>query len=153
MTPTQETAKAAERDLVLTRVFNAPRDLVWRACTEREHAQHWWGPKDFTIPELELGSKPGERWSAVLRSPDGEDYPQHGELREIIAPERLTFTLIWDEEGPKSEMLCSYRFVERDGKTEMTFRKGPFKSTGSYESEREGWSECFDRLEQYLEQF
>jgi uncharacterized protein YndB with AHSA1/START domain len=152
MTPTQKTAKAAERDLVLTRVLEAPRELVWKVCTEREHALHGWGPKDFTVPVLELGSQPGEPWRAVLRSPDGEEYPQHGVLREIVPPERLAFTFIWDEEGPESEMLCTYRFVVRGGKTEMTFRKGPFKSAGSQDSEREGWTECFDRLERYLEQ-
>lgn len=140
----------AGRELVITRVLDAPRELVWRVCTEREHALHWWGPKDFTVPEIEMDAGVGGAWCAVLRSPDGQDYPQHGVLQEIVAPERLVFTLIWDKEGPESEMLCTFTFTERGGKTEMTFRKSPFKSVDSYEGEREGWNECFDRLAEYL---
>ena len=151
MTATSSTAKAAGRELVITRVFDAPRDLVWKACTEPEHAVHWWGPKGFTVPEIELEARPGGTWRAVLRSPDGKDYPQHGVNREIVPPERLVFTLIWDEEGPDSEMVCTFTFTERGGQTEMTFRKGPFTSSQSYDGEQEGWNECFDRLEQYLE--
>jgi uncharacterized protein YndB with AHSA1/START domain len=147
---TARTSPPPGRELVIARVFDAPRELVWKVCTEREHALHWWGPKDFTVPELEMDARPGGKWRAVLRSPDGKDYPQHGVLKELVPPERLVFTLIWDEDGPESEMLCSFTFVDRGGKTEMTFRKGPFKSVESYDGEQEGWNECFDRLEDYV---
>ncbi|MGH7719513.1 MAG: SRPBCC domain-containing protein [Gemmatimonadaceae bacterium] len=138
------------RELVITRVFDAPRDLVWKAWTERDRAIQWWGPKDFTVPLLELDPRPGGAWRAVMRSPEGQEYPQHGVFKEIVPPERLVFTLIWDNDGPGSEMLVTITFVERGGKTEMTFRKGPFTSTEWQKGEEEGWNEAFDRLEAFV---
>jgi uncharacterized protein YndB with AHSA1/START domain len=143
---------ADKRELVITRTFDAPRELVWKAFAELEHARQWWGPRGFTVPVLELDSRPGGAWRAVMRSPDGEDYPQSGVYREIVPPERLVFTFIWDNEGPDREMLCTFTFAERGKKTEMTFRKGPFKSAEGKKGEEEGWNECFDRLAAHIEQ-
>jgi uncharacterized protein YndB with AHSA1/START domain len=137
------------RELVITRTLDAPRSLVWEVCTQPEHAQHWWGPKDFTVPVLELDPRIGGAWRAVLRGPDGKEYPQGGVCTEFVPPERLSFTLKW-EGSPEPEMLCTYTFAERGDKTEMTFRKGPFTSPESYEGEFGGWSECFDRLAAYM---
>ena len=108
------------------------------------------GAKRFHRTRARADLRPGGAWRAVLRSPDGKDYPQHGVYREIVPPERLVFTLIWDNEGPDSEMLCTFTFIERGGQTEMTFRKGPFRSAESQRSEQEGWNECFDRLEEFV---
>jgi uncharacterized protein YndB with AHSA1/START domain len=143
------TAKSTETELVIRRVFDAPRALMFKLWTEREHAVHWWGPKDFTAPHLEADVKPGGAWRACLHSPDGRDYWQHGVFREIVAPERLVFTFIWDDE-PDHEMLVTVTFADRDGKTEMTFRQAPFTSVESRDSHVEGWNECFDRLEAYV---
>lgn len=140
---------STERELVITRVLDAPRALVFKVWTEREHARHWWGPKDFTTPELEMDLRVGGAWRATIRSPEGKDYRQRGVFREIVAPERLVFTFIWDE-SPTVEMLVTVTFAERGGKTEMTFRKGPFTSVDSHDSEEEGWNECFDRLVVYI---
>jgi uncharacterized protein YndB with AHSA1/START domain len=142
---------ADKRELVIRRTFDAPRELVWKAFTELERARQWWGPKDFTVPVLEMDMRPGGAWHAVMRSPDGKEYPQSGVYREIVPPERLVFTLIWDDEGPDSEMLCTFTFAERGNKTEMTFRKGPFTSEKRRKGEEEGWNECFDRLEALVE--
>jgi uncharacterized protein YndB with AHSA1/START domain len=143
------TAKETERELVITRVFDAPRELVFKVWTEREHARHWWGPRDFVTTELEMDLTPGGAWRASMRSPEGKDYRQHGVFREIVSPERLVFTFIWDDE-PEHEMLVTAILTERGGKTEMTFRQSPFDSVESRDSHVEGWSECFDRLEAYL---
>jgi uncharacterized protein YndB with AHSA1/START domain len=143
------TAKEAKRELVIRRVFDAPRDLVFKVWTDRGHAIRWWGPKDFTTPELEMDLRPGGAWRAIIRSPDGKDYPQHGVFREIVAPERLVFTFIWDDK-PSEEMLVTVTFAERGRNTEITFRKGPFTSVDSHDSEQQGWNEFFDRLEAYV---
>jgi len=143
------TAKSAETELVIRRVFDAPRALMFKLWTEREHAVHWWGPKHFTVPHLETDVRPGGAWRACLRSPEGRDYWQHGVFREIVAPERLVFSFIWDDE-PDHEMLVTVTFADHSGKTEMTFRQAPFTSVESRDSHVEGWNECFDRLEAYV---
>jgi uncharacterized protein YndB with AHSA1/START domain len=138
------------RELVITRVFNARRDVVWQAWTDRDRAVTWWGPKDFTARILEWGTKPGDPWRAVMRSPKGEEYPQHGTLKEVAQPERLAFTVIWDGEPTEGEMLATVMLTERGDKTEMTFRKGPFASAEWQRGEDEGWNQSFDRLEQVV---
>jgi uncharacterized protein YndB with AHSA1/START domain len=148
--PAKTKSPETSRELVITRLLDAPRELVWEVCTQPEHCRHWWGPKDFSVPVIEMDVRVGGRWRAVLRSPEGQEYPQHGVCRELVPPERLAFTLIWDNDGPESEMLCTFTFRDRGGKTEMTFRKGPFTSAESQQGELEGWNECFDRLGSYV---
>jgi uncharacterized protein YndB with AHSA1/START domain len=144
-------AKPNERELVMTRVLDAPRELVFRVWTERQHLLRWWGPKDFTTTFFEVDLRPGGAWRARMRSPDGTEYSQHGVFREIVEPERLVFTFTWGDD-PDHEMLVAVTFVERGAKTEMTFRQGVFRSVESRDSHEEGWSECFDRLREYLAQ-
>lgn len=141
----------SRRELVITRVLDAPRDEVWDLCTEREHAMAWWGPKGFTVSAFHMDLRPGGTWRAVIRSPEGKEYPQHGTYELVDRPELLAFSFAWEKEGPQSEMLCTLSLKESGTRTEMTFRKGPFPSAESHNSELDGWNECFDRLEKYLE--
>jgi uncharacterized protein YndB with AHSA1/START domain len=135
------------RELVITRTIDAPRDAVWYAWTDREQAVKWWGPKGFTARILEWGTKPGDPWRAVMRSPKGEEFPQHGVDKEIVPPERLAFTVIWDDEKTEGEMLVTVNLAEQDDRTKMTFRKGPFVNEEWRKGEESGWNEAFDRLE------
>jgi uncharacterized protein YndB with AHSA1/START domain len=135
-------------ELVIVRTFDAPRDLVWRAWTEREHATKW-GPKGFTTPEREMDLRPGGQWHALMISPDGAEYRQHGVVREVVPPERMAFTFIWDD-SPDVEMLVTVTFAERGGKTEMTFRQTGLPSDASRDGHRGGWTEAFDRLAEHL---
>jgi uncharacterized protein YndB with AHSA1/START domain len=80
-----------ERDFVLSRVFAAPRALVWKAWTEAEHLAAWWGPKDFTA-RAELDLRVGGAYRLVMVAPDGTEYPMFGRFLEIVAPERLVYT-------------------------------------------------------------
>lgn len=142
-------ASSSKRELVIKRTFDAPRDLVWKAWTDVKLAKQWWGPKGFTAPLVELDNREGGPWRALMKSPDGKDYWQHGVTREIVPPERLSFTFIWDEH-PDHEMLVTVTFVERGGKTEMTFRQGEFTSVEDRDGHAGGWNESFDRLVAYL---
>ncbi len=144
------TSDTDTRELVIRRTFDAPRDLVWRAWADRDHAERWWGPTDFTTTILETDFRPGGAWRAVMRSPRGEEYPQHGEFREIVPPERLVFTMTWSDD-PSSEMLITVTLEARGDRTEMLFRKGPFASDSSRRGENEGWNESFDRLRAYVD--
>ena len=136
-------------ELVITRVFDAPRDLVFKAWTEPERLAHWWGPEGFALPFLELDMRPGGTWRACMRGPDGTNYWQHGVCRELVPPERLAYTLIWDSD-PALEMLVTVVFAERGDKTEMTFRQQQFKSVEQRDSHHGGWSSSFNRLDAYL---
>jgi uncharacterized protein YndB with AHSA1/START domain len=142
----------SERELVITRVFDARRELVWKAWTERELVLKWLGPKDFTATEFHMDRRPGGAWHFRMRGPDGKEYSARGVVREAVEPARLAFTFAWDNEdgSPGREMLITITFVERDGRTEMTFAQAEFESAEDRDGHREGWSESFDKLADYL---
>jgi uncharacterized protein YndB with AHSA1/START domain len=81
-----------DRELVITRVFNAPRELVYKVWTDPEHVKNWWGPKPFTNPVCEIDLRPGGRFHYVMRSPDGMDFPMWGTFTEIVPNERLVYS-------------------------------------------------------------
>ncbi|MFE0757656.1 SRPBCC domain-containing protein [Inquilinus sp. NPDC058860] len=138
-------------ELVITRLFDAPRSLVFKAWTEPEHLVRWLGPKDFAASAVRLDVRPGGTWSAVITSPEGRSHGMAGVYREVAPPERLVFTFAWDEEEAE-RMLIALTFLERGGRTEMTFRQTGFRSAESRDSHREGWNECFDKLPGFLAQ-
>jgi uncharacterized protein YndB with AHSA1/START domain len=142
----------AERELVITRVFDAPRALVFKAWTDARQAKSWWGPKDYPATHLEMDARPGGAWRGCLRSiDDGRELRLGGEFREVVAPERIVFTFAWDEEGERGlETLVTVTFAEQDGKTQMTFRQVPFQSVEERDGHRGGWTSSFDRLEDYV---
>lgn len=140
------------RELTITRVFDAPRSLVFKVWTDPEHLSRWCGPHGFTTPFGEMDFRPGGAYRTCLRSPEGKDYWLQGVYREIVEPERLVFTHAWeDEDGkPKHETLVKVTFAEHDGKTKLTFHQAVFESVEGRDSHLEGWSECLDRLNEYL---
>lgn len=83
---------AQDRVLFFTRVFAAPRALVFRAWTDREQLMKWWGPAGFAVAFLEMNPRPGGAWRKCMRSPEGREYWRHGVYLEIAEPERLVFT-------------------------------------------------------------
>jgi uncharacterized protein YndB with AHSA1/START domain len=141
-----------DRVLVITRLLDAPRALVFKVWSQPEHLVHWWGPKGFTAPSCEMDLRPGGAWRACIRSPEGTEHRMQGSYREIVEPERLVFTFAWeDDEGePGHQTLVTVTFAEQDGKTRLTFHQATFESDESRDSHHGGWSECFDRLEDYL---
>jgi uncharacterized protein YndB with AHSA1/START domain len=112
----------AEREVVITRIFDAPRALVFKAWIDPKHLKRWWGPKVFTNPVCEVDARVGSAWRIVMRGPDGVDYPCGGVYREIVEPERLVFTNIaTDNDGnPILDGLTTVVFVEQGGKTKLT---------------------------------
>ena len=144
--------QAVEEEVVITRIFEAPRELVWSAWTEPERVMHWLGPRDFTPLEFEMDLRPGGAWHARMRSPWGAEHSNGGVVREVIEPELLVFTFAWDdEEGkPGREMLVTISFEERDGRTEMTFIQAALESIEDRDGHQAGWNESFDKLAEYL---
>jgi uncharacterized protein YndB with AHSA1/START domain len=139
-------------DLNITRVFDAPRELVFKAWTEPERIKQWLAPRGFTIPFADGELRPGGKWRQSMVKPDGTELWLGGEYREIVEPERLVFTHAWDDANgkPGPETTITVTFTERDGKTEMKFRQGPFVSDGERQGHSGGWTECFDKLDELL---
>jgi uncharacterized protein YndB with AHSA1/START domain len=142
----------ADRELAITRVFDAPRELVWKAWTDRALAMQWAGPRGFTARDFSLDPRPGGIWRLTMHSPETGELTNRGVVREAIEPERLAFTFAWDEPDgtPGREMLITITFVEREGKTEMTFTQGVFESVEDRGGHSEGWNESFDKLAELL---
>ena len=87
----------ADRQIVITRVFDAPRELVWKVWTQPEHVARWWGPRGFTTTVTEMDLRPGGKWRYVMHGPDGNDYPVHGVFREVVPMERIVTTDEFDD--------------------------------------------------------
>ncbi len=155
-TPTPVTSPAAaapiERKVVLTRIFDAPRELVYRMWTEPEHMARWWGPDCFTNPVCEMDVRPGGALRIVMRGPDGTEYPMTGTFREVAPPERLVLSTIARdaEEKPLLENLISVTFAAEGGQTKLTVQS---EATGlvpisaqMLAGMEEGWSQSLVRL-------
>ena len=140
-----------DRSLVITRLFDAPRSLVFKAWTEPEHLVHWFGPKDFEATSLKFDVRKGGAYRCTIRSP-GEDHTMIGIYTEVKPPERLAFTFAWEgEDGkPGHPMHIEIDFAEEAGRTRMTFRHVGFETAKSRDDHNGGWTSCFDRLQDYV---
>jgi uncharacterized protein YndB with AHSA1/START domain len=122
MSTVVQTAPFAERELTITRIFDAPCSLVFKMWTDPKHLAEWWGPKGFTNPVCEVDPRLGGALKIVMRAPDGAEYPMKGVFREIAPPSRLVFTNIAvDKDGNHIiEGLTTVTFAEERGKTKLT---------------------------------
>jgi uncharacterized protein YndB with AHSA1/START domain len=137
--------------LVLTRVFDAPVDLVWRCFTEQEHLAKWSAPHGYTIPKGEGNLNVGGKWRCCMRAPDGGEHWLGGTYREIVPRQRLVMTHAWEENGkPGPETLVTVRFEAVGDRTKVTLEQSGFASDASRDGHRGGWSECFDLLAEHL---
>jgi uncharacterized protein YndB with AHSA1/START domain len=144
----------SDREIVMTRVFDAPRDLVFEAHTSCEHMKHWWGPRKYEIASCEVDFRPGGAWRIVHRAPGEDDQGFRGEFREIVRPERIVWTFEW-EGMPGHISVDTLTLEEHNGKTAIT-ATSVFDSVedrdGMLQSGMEsGAAETYDRLDEYLE--
>jgi uncharacterized protein YndB with AHSA1/START domain len=143
----------SEREVVLTRLFEAPRRLVFEAYTRPEHVRQWWGLRGSTMTLCEMDVRPGGAWRYVVREADGSENAFRGEYREVVPPERLVQT--FEFEGmPGAVVLDSYSFEEHEGVTRIT-ATSLFDSVeardGMLQSGMEsGAAETWDRLAEHL---
>jgi uncharacterized protein YndB with AHSA1/START domain len=165
----QQFLEQQDRQFVISRTFDAPRDIVWKAWTERERLMQWFGPKGFTMSTAKLDFRPSGSLHYCLRSADGKEMWGKFVYREIVAPERIVLVNSFsDEKGkltrhPMSptwplEMLTTTTFTEAKGKTTVTVRWSPLNATdeerktfdGAHDGMRQGWTGTFDQLAEYL---
>jgi uncharacterized protein YndB with AHSA1/START domain len=141
----------SERELSITRMINAPRGLVWKVFTEKEHIKNWWGPEGFTNTIHSMDVKTNGRWSFIMHGPDGTDYPNEIVYVEVVRPERIVFDHV---SGPKHRTTIT--FEARHQKTILNF-KMLFASVELKEEVIKmfkadiGLKQNIDKLEAYLE--
>jgi uncharacterized protein YndB with AHSA1/START domain len=109
-----------DREIVLSRTFDAPRELVFRAFTDPAHLPQWWGPRGFTVTVQEIDIRPGGVWRFMMHGPDGVDYPNWIAYQEIAAPERIAYA--HGGEGDEPEFHGSIQFEDDGGRTRLTMR-------------------------------
>lgn len=155
--PTSSQAAPGQRTLVIERIIDAPRDLVFKAWTDPRHVAQWWSPKYFTNPLCEMDVRPGGAILIHMQGPDGVVYPMKGVFHEIIEPERLVFasSAVEDEEGrPLLEIVNTVTFVEHEGKTKLTMQavvnRAASGSEGALAGMEEGWNQSLDKLADYV---
>jgi uncharacterized protein YndB with AHSA1/START domain len=148
--------ESSKWDLVITRVFDAPRALVFQAWTETQHVAKWWGPKGFTNPVCEMDLWVGGELRIHMRAPDGVVYPMKGVFEEIVAPERLAFVgSALDGDGkPMFDVLTTVIFAEQRGKTALTLQLRVIRATAQapqyLKGMQMGWTQSLDRLGDHL---
>jgi uncharacterized protein YndB with AHSA1/START domain len=143
----------ADRELVLTRLIDAPRDKLYRAWTEPELLKQWFAPLPWTTPHVEVDVRPGGSSFFVMRSPDGTDFPNRGVYLEVVPNERLVFTdayvSAW-EPSEKPFFTGILTFEDEDGKTRYTARARHWTVSDREAHEKmgfhEGWGQCADQL-------
>jgi len=119
-TPAEDTA---ERQIVITRVFDAPRELVWEAWTNPQHVVKWWGPKGFTTTIEEMDVRPGGVWRHIMHGPDGTDYPNNSVFTEVVKPERIVYSHGGGKKGgPGVHVEATWSFEAQGEKTKVTMR-------------------------------
>jgi uncharacterized protein YndB with AHSA1/START domain len=148
-----------KKQLVLTRVLNAPPEMVFKVWTETSQIRQWWGPHGFTNPVCEMDVRPGGSIHIDMTAPDGVVFPMGGIFHIVEWPHRLVFTstAFEDEEGSnRLENLNTVTFTAFDGKTKLHLQADVLKSTPEMDSAldgmEEGWRQSLDKLEAYLAQ-
>ena len=142
-----------DREIVMTRVFDAPRELVFAVHSDPEHLPNWMtGPEGWTMPVCEIDLRPGGGWHFVWRKDDGSEMGMRGEYREVDPPERLVHTESWGEDWP--ETLNTLVLTEEDGKTTLTttilYPSKEARDSALETGMKEGASTSYDRLDDYL---
>jgi uncharacterized protein YndB with AHSA1/START domain len=149
-----------KKKLTITRIFDAPRAVVWKAWTDPAQFMRWWGPKNFTTPVSNMDFRVGGKYLNCMRSPRGDEFWSTGEYREIVPLKRIVCTDSFaDEKGnvvPAShygmqgdwplELLVTVAFEDADGKTKMTLTHEGIPSGEMSENTETGWNESFDKL-------
>ncbi len=145
---------SSDLEIVMTRTFDAPRELVFEAMTKPEHMKEWWGPRGFTLPVCEIDLRPGGVYRFVSTDAEGNEYAFRGEYREIVPPEKIVWT--FEFEGmPGNVSVDTMTLTEEDGKTTITSTSlfdDVEQRDGMLASGMEtGAAETYDRLAELLE--
>jgi uncharacterized protein YndB with AHSA1/START domain len=144
------------QEVNITRIFNAPKELVFKMWTDPELVEKWWGPRGFTNPVCQLDVREGGNIRILMQGPDGTQYPMGGFFNKLIEPDRIVFTSIKEDQNGNAELevLNTVTFSEENGKTTMTLKALVVKSTieacDSVSGMNVGWNQSIDRFADLL---
>lgn len=145
----------ADREIVATRVFDAPRELIFQMWTDPHHVVQWWGPRGFTNTIYEMDVRPGGVWRLVMHGPDGVDYPNKIVYSEVVRPKRLVYTHGSGDDSEQGQFLVTVDFEELGNKTRLSV-KALFKSAAERDEAVEkhgaveGLNQTLERLAEHL---
>ena len=145
--------ESSDRELVLTRIFDAPRSLVFKAWTEPQHLARWWGPRGFSVVSCEMDPRTGGSYRFHMRGPDGNDHWPQGVFREITEPERFVASWCWTDADGKPrqpETVLTVTFDAIGDQTKLTLHQSVFESVTARDAHGEGWGSSLDCLAEYL---
>ncbi|AFL89947.1 hypothetical protein Terro_3736 [Terriglobus roseus DSM 18391] len=157
---TKDAVSETER-MVVTRVFDAPREVVWKAWTDPKYAMQWWGPKGFTTPVYEMDFRVGGKFLICMKSPDGQEFWNGGEYREIVPNEKIVLSMYFaDSQGNKVEPEhygMEHEAIEDandvitfedlgNGKTKLTLIGNESMETAKTSGQVEGWNQILDKF-------
>jgi uncharacterized protein YndB with AHSA1/START domain len=162
-------AKNDLQEFVISRTFDAPRELVWKCFTDPEHMKQWWGPKGVTIVKSDMDLRPGGSYHYGMRTADGQTMWGKMAYREITPPSRIVFVNSFSDEAggvtrhPMAptwplEMLSVFTFEEEGGKTKFSVKWTPLNATeeeratfaAGHASMNQGWGGTLDKLAAYV---
>ena len=146
--PINNEVYVGEKEMVITQIFDAPRELVFQAWTQPEHLAQWWGPKGFTNTFKEFDLRPGGTWEFIMHSPDGHDFPNKIIFVDIVSSERIVLNHV---SGPHFQITAT--FEEHAGKTRFTFCQS-FETVKEFDKVKsfavDGNKETIGRLEDQI---
>ena len=134
--------------LNLRRTFSAPPERVFRAWTIPAELMKWWGPGQYSAPQVEIDLRVGGRFRIAMKPPQGDIFYLGGQYREVQPPRRLVFT--WQWEGDPVETLVTLDFMERGGMTELIVTHERFPNQEQCDRHKEGWSASLEKLPRAL---
>jgi uncharacterized protein YndB with AHSA1/START domain len=159
----KEIIQAKKTDLVITRIFNAPREQVWKAWTDPEHLKKWWGPAGYSCPDCTIDFRVGGKYLFSMQDSKGNKIWSTGEYREIIHPEKIVCTDSFADEngnvvssehygmyGVPMEMIVTVILEDENGKTKMTMIHAGLPAGEQYDGATAGWDTSFDKLAESL---
>jgi uncharacterized protein YndB with AHSA1/START domain len=142
-------------ELTITRVFDAPREVVFQVWTDAKHVGNWWGPRGFTTSKCEIDARPGGDLYIVMRGPDGSEYPMTGKFVEIVKPERIVFmSEALDRSGNSLfKIRNTITLVAQGQQTKLTLHASVIEASSQapqyLQGMEQGWSETLARLGEY----
>lgn len=147
-----DTMVIQDDELLIERIFDAPRDLVFRVWTRPEHLMKWWGPKNFEPIAIEQDFREGGTYRYGMRSAEGREVWKSGVYREIVPNERIVMTFKWDDGAFDVDNLVTVGFVAMaSGRTLFRFHQAPFKTLEGRDAHVGGWTSLLEKMAAYLE--
>jgi uncharacterized protein YndB with AHSA1/START domain len=144
-------ARSDELALEMKRILAEVPTVVFRAFSDSSELAKWWGPKGFTVLNLEFQPRVGESYRIEMQPPEGDAFYLTGEFREVDPPARLAYTFLWEDPDPDDvETLVTLSFRDLRESTEVAFTQGPFKTEARRALHRDGWTDSFDKLKRLI---